>query len=190
MLAGEYDERWTGTKRNLDSPRSWQRAKAHFICKKINGNKTASTSHIKAPTVCQSPWISIPVIGQIIMHPLPYKTLVEEWLRALETTLSDGYLILQASDLEDSSRAGAGNILLANNNLDIIHFWGGGECYRPARSDYLPGSGLLSNQLDQSQEPGIDDEDTSLNLARWILRKSLSETLFSAKLNRSFDFTN
>jgi hypothetical protein len=56
------------------------------------------------------------------MHPLPYKTLVEEWLRALETTLSDGYLILQASDLEDSSRAGAGNILLANNNLDIIHF--------------------------------------------------------------------
>jgi hypothetical protein len=48
----------------------------------------------------------------------------------------------------------------------------------------------FSNQLDKSQESGIDDDDTTLNLAQWILHKSLSETLFSTKLNRSFDFTN
>jgi hypothetical protein len=147
------------------------------------------------------------------MHPLPYKTLVEEWLRALETTLSDGYLILQASDLEDSSRAGAGNILLGRSSLkDICNsykalLFGRGKASRQTTwisftsEVEVNATGLLdlttclevdsfSNQLDQSQEPGIDDEDTSLNLARWILRKSLSETLFSTKLNRSFDFTN
>jgi hypothetical protein len=48
----------------------------------------------------------------------------------------------------------------------------------------------FSNQLDQSQQLGIDDEDRTLNLARRILRRSLSETLFSTKLNRGFDFTN
>jgi hypothetical protein len=51
------------------------------------------------------------------MHLLPYKTLVKGWLCALETTLSEGYLMFQASDLEGSS--GAGMILLGRSSETV-----------------------------------------------------------------------